>query len=95
MPADPVLTLFGMPAEEINEASGEDLRMQVHQHLMQHRMLTAFEIARAPHLPHPGGAGQSKVRRQLLIMEDDGEAEQVAGTRAAGDKRAAVRWVAT
>ena len=87
--------LFALPETPVNRTAGEDLRMEVHRHLMACPMLTAYEIARALHLDCPRGAGQNRVRYQLRLMEDDGEAEQVPGPRSAGDKRTAIRWVAT
>jgi hypothetical protein len=80
---------------EVNYATGDDLRVQVHEHLRQYPGLTAYEIARALHLPWPQGGGQDKVRRQLRIMAADGEASGVTGPRGDGDRRTAVRWVAT
>ena len=88
-------TLFDLPEAPVSHIAGEDLRAEVHRHLMEHPMLTACEIARALHLDCPRGAGQNKVRYQLRLMEDDGEAEQVRGPRSAGDKRIAIRWIAT
>lgn len=58
-------------------------------------MLTAYEIARALGLPHPGGGGKLRVSRQLAVMREDGEAEGHEGPRADGDYRSTVRWVAT
>lgn len=88
-------TLFDLPETPVSHAEGEDLRAEVHRHLMEHPMLTASEIARALHLDCPRGAGQNKVRYQLRLMEDDGEAEQVPGPRPAGGRRTAIRWIAT
>ena len=87
--------LFDIPRPPANTAAGEDLRAQVHAHLMKYPGLTAYEIARALRLACPRGAGQVKVRRQLLHMEDDGEADQATGWRTPGDKRPAIRWIAT
>lgn len=87
--------LFALPETPVNCTAGEDLRMEVHRHLMACPMLTAYEIARALHLEHPRGAGSNRVRYQLRLMEDDGEAEQVLGPRVAGDRRTAIRWIAT
>ena len=88
-------TLFDLPETPVSHTAGEDLRMEIHRHLMAYPMLTAYEIARALHLDCPRGAGQNRVRYQLRLMEDDGEAEQVPGPRSVGDKRSAIRWIAT
>lgn len=88
-------TLFDVPEVTVNHVTGEDLREEIHRHLMKYPHLTAFEIARALHLERPGSTGYTRVRRQLLLMEDDGEAEKTTGPRSAGDHRTAVRWVAT
>jgi hypothetical protein len=81
--------------EAVNNAAGEDLREQVHRHLMRCPMLTAQEIARALNLACPRDAGRKRVQRQLVLMEDDGEAEKRPGWRDRGDHRPAVRWIAT
>jgi hypothetical protein len=88
---DGQLDLFALPAP--GQARGEDLRVLIHRHLMRYPLLTVFEIARALGQPHP--AGGERVRRQLLIMEGDGEAERTEGIRGHGDHRPAVRWTAT
>jgi Family of unknown function (DUF6283) len=53
--------------------SGAELRVRVHRHLRLYPNLTSYEIARAL------GAGQAVVRRQLRLMEGDGEALKVEG----------------
>jgi hypothetical protein len=90
-----VSTLFDIDPEPVNDASGDDLRVMVHRHLMAYPMLTVFEIARALRLEHPAGAGPARVRRLLLVMEGDGEAVRHEGPRAPGDHRKAIRWEAT
>jgi len=91
---EPMTALFGTD-EAVNTAAGEELREQIHRHLMRCPMLTAQEIARALNLACPHDAGRKKVQRQLVLMEDDGEAEKTQGYRDRGDRRPAVRWIAT
>ena len=91
---EPMTALFETEVA-VNNAAGEELREQVHRHLMRYPMLTAYEIARALNLACPRGAGQNKVKRQLVLMEDDGEAEKRPGWRDRGDHRPAIRWIAT
>lgn len=74
--------------------TGAELRVRVRRHLTLYPMLTAYEIARALGLDCRG-SGQGRVRRQLRLMEGDGEARGVPGPRSAEDHRATVRWVAT
>ena len=89
------MTALFETGQVVNNAAGEDLREQIHRHLMRSPMLTAYEIARALNLACPRGAGRKRVQRQLVLMEDDGEAEKVPGWRDRGDRRPAVRWIAT
>jgi hypothetical protein len=75
--------------------SGDELRVLIHAHLRLHPNLTAFEIARALQVPNPNQGGQSRVRRQLVRMEDAGEAQRTVGPKDAGDQRPTARWTAT
>jgi hypothetical protein len=76
-------------------ATGDELREAIHQHLRQYPGLTAFAIARALGLPNPDQGGASRVRRQLVKMQGDGEAEGVKGRAAPADPRPVTRWTAT
>lgn len=90
-----VSTRSGLEPAPVSYASGDELRIQIHRHLKLYPMLTGFEIARALGLPDPGSTGQLKVKRRLLAMERDGEAERHEGIRNNGDRRLTVRWTAT
>lgn len=75
--------------------SGDELRVRIHAHLRLHPGLTAYEIARVLQLPNPRHGGQATVRRQLIRMEDDGEAARTVGPKDEGDHRPTARWTAT
>jgi len=64
-------------------------RVRIRRHLKLHPMLTAFEVARAL------GLSVSVARRQLTLMEGDGEAVRHEVPRAPGDPRKTVKWEAT
>lgn len=76
-------------------AGADELRVGIHAHLRLHPNLTAYEIARGLGLPNPKEGGQSRVRRQLVRMEAEGEAEKTVGPKCEGDQRPTARWRAT
>jgi hypothetical protein len=85
---------WGTTRDETPDAAPE-LRVLIHQHLKKYPGLTAREIARALGLTTHSGDGQSKVRRQLRLMEADGEAACETGPKTDSDPQPAQRWRAT
>lgn len=70
-------------------APGDELRVRVHRHLKKYPRLTANQVARAL------GVADSSVRKILLVMEADGEAERELIPKGPDTPKPVTTWTAT